>query len=99
MIKHIVFFRIKGNAAYTKDIAIQLLKDKLQGLKNKIDAVRSLEAGMNFSDSPAAYDLALVCEFASELDLEAYKSHPDHVSLLQFLNEIKEEVAVVDYKF
>ena len=98
MIKHIVMFRIKGNGENKKQY-MNLLKDKLDELKNKIPVAKYLETGINFSQSPSAFDIILTCHFETNSDLETYKSHPDHQKVVVIINEIVSEVAVVDYFF
>lgn len=75
----------------------------LKSLKNKLDQlvsileVEHLETGKNISKSPAAYDLILVTHFENEENLDVYRKHPQHQAVLEFVNEIKEEIIVVDY--
>jgi len=100
MIKHIVFFRLKEQQDLDlKKQQLLKLKSFLESLKEKIGWIVHLEAGINFSTRDVAYDLALVSDFASETDLEKYIAHPEHQKLLEFLNGIKKEVAVVDYEY
>ncbi len=89
-------FRFRGEGE-TKQANILRFKDKLDTLKNKIDLIGYLETGINFSTSPAAFDLVLVTEFASEEDLENYKIHPDHQAILPDVKKLTESVHVVDY--
>ena len=98
MIKHIVFFRLKEQQ--DKEIKQQQLldlKNFLESLKDKISWIRNIEVGINYSTRDVAYDLALISDFDSNEDLEKYISHPEHQKLVDFLNDIKKEVALVDY--
>ena len=74
-----------------------LFKDKLEALKNKIPEVLHLETGVNFSESPKAFDLVLTTHFSSEADLDLYRNHPDHKKIVGLIKEIVSEVVVVDY--
>ncbi len=100
MIKHIVFFRLKEQQDQDlKKQQLLKLKNFLESLKEKIGWIVHLEAGINFSTREVAFDLALISDFKSVADLEKYIAHPEHQKLVEFLNEIKKEVAVVDYEY
>lgn len=100
MIKHIVFFRLKeGENPEEKDIRLNELKTMIEALHDKIDVIVSIETGINISGRDVAYDLALVSEFRSAKDLAIYNSHPEHQKVVDFLKNIKKDVAVVDYEF
>lgn len=98
MVRHIVMFQFKDDAG-DKINNITHFKDKLDALKNKISEIESFETGINFSQSPFAYDLVLESSFNSEEDLEKYKIHPDHQEILVLLKKLVEKVHVVDYTF
>jgi hypothetical protein len=96
MLKHIVMFRLSTeNSVINK----QILKDKLDQLKNKIPEIRSIETGLNISTRPSAYDLVLITEFDTEQDLEAYRIHPDHQDIVRLIKENAIETHVVDFDF
>jgi len=99
MIKHIVMWKLKDSArGVSKDQNALELKSVLEGLKNKISVIKQIEVGINFNKSSAAYDVVLYSEFDSEQDLQAYQKHPDHVKVVDFVNEIRDDRAVVDYE-
>ena len=97
MIKHIVMFQFHGVS--NKNETLKQLKDQMEDLKNSIQEIAHLEAGINFSKRDAAYDLVLVSDFQSEEDLETYRQHPEHLKLIDELKKHNYEVAVVDYKY
>jgi hypothetical protein len=97
MIKHIVFFRFPE--LEEEDKFLREFKIRIEELGQKIPALQHIEAGLNFSDRDTAYDIALVSEFQSREDLDIYRTHPDHLALLDFLKPYKRELAVVDYEF
>lgn len=97
MIKHIVFFRFPG--LEEKEEFLHEFKNRIEDLEQKISEIQHIEAGLNFSDRETAYDIALVSEFKSREDLDVYRTHPDHLALIDFLNQYKREIAVVDYEY
>jgi len=97
MVKHIVFFKfpkLENREGFLKEF-----KEKIENLGKTIAEIHSIEAGINFSDRDSAYDVALVSDFKTEKDLETYRVHPDHVALVDFLNQQEREIAVVDYNY
>jgi len=92
-------WKLKDSARGTsKDQNALELKSVLEDLKNKISVIKQIEVGINFNKSSAAYDVVLYSEFDSEQDLQAYQKHPDHVKVVDFVNEIRDDRAVVDYE-
>ncbi len=99
MIKHIVMWKLKDFAeGASKSENAQNIKVQLEGLKNKIKEVRSLEAGININDSADSYDVALYSEFASLEDLKRYQHHPEHVKVGDFIIKLRLDRKVVDYQ-
>ncbi|MFA9407406.1 MAG: Dabb family protein [Candidatus Dadabacteria bacterium] len=99
MIKHIVMWRLKDEAAgATKEENALKLKDALESLKGKIESLKAAEVGINFNPSPAAFDVVLYSEFEDQDGLNAYQNHPEHVKIADFVGEIRTDRAVVDYE-
>ncbi len=99
MIKHIVFIKIKGAASDDAKLQdLNKLKDALEALPSQISQIKNFEVGINVSDSSSASDIALVGEFDSKDDLEAYKVHPEHQKVLDLISSIKGRTAVVDFE-
>jgi GR25 family glycosyltransferase involved in LPS biosynthesis len=95
MVRHIVFLKLSDHSEKNKEF----VKDKIMSMKGKIDYLRHLEVGVNFSPEDRAYDLALICEFDNKEDLKRYATDPIHVEVLQFLKSINTQTKVVDYQF
>lgn len=99
MIKHIVMWRLKDSAAgASREENAKKLKQSLEDLKDKIGDIKSLEVGINFNSSPAAFDVVLYSEFADRDGLDAYQNHPEHLKIVDFVGEIRTDRAVVDYE-
>ncbi|HSG32070.1 MAG TPA: Dabb family protein [Thermodesulfobacteriota bacterium] len=99
MIKHIVMWKLKDSArGVSKEENAKELKSVLEDLKDKIDVIKEIEVGMDFNGSAAAYDVALYSVFDSREDLQTYQKHPEHVKVVDFVNEIRDERVVVDYE-
>ena len=99
MIKHIVMWRLKDEAAgATKAENAVKLKESLEALKSEIEELKAVDVGINFNPSPAAFDVVLYSEFEDREGLEAYQKHPEHVKIVDFVGEIRSDRAVVDYE-
>jgi len=99
MIKHIVMWRLKefSNHASKDENAIKL-KETLESLKGKIYEIKTIEVGINTNQSEGAFDLVLYSEFDSMRDLDAYQKHPEHKKIVDFVNQVRSDRAVVDYE-
>ena len=99
MIQHIVMFKLldKYEDKEREKIAGEL-KAALNELPDKIKEIKAYEVGVNISKSPAAYDLVLVSSFESLEDLDAYRIHEAHQSVVAQIKEHKKESVVVDYE-
>ncbi len=99
MIKHIVMWRLKefSNDASKDENAIKL-KETLESLKGKIYEIKKIEVGININQSEGAFDVVLCSEFDSMRDLDAYQKHPEHKKIVDFVNQVRSDRAVVDYE-
>ena len=98
MIKHIVVWRISD--AVDKGKTAQIIKEKLEALKEKIDVLRDIRVGINFNNTDAASDIVLETVFDSKADLQAYQEHPAHVAVgRDYVRPNVSERRVIDYEF
>lgn len=98
MIRHIVMWKL----ADTEDKRGKMLaiKENLEGLKNKIDVIKSIEVGINFNTSDTVSDIVLISDFETRDDLAKYISDPAHKAVGAAL--VKPNVVerrVVDYEY
>lgn len=94
MIVHIVMFKFKEDK---KAENIAKTKAMLEALETKIEALKSMEVGINFNESERAFDLSLYSTFDEEEDLSVYATHPAHIEVLEFIKEVTLQSKVVDY--
>ena len=95
MIVHIVFFKFNEE---NKTSNIQKVKESLEALVEKIEPLKSMEVGVNFTDSPRAFDMSLYSTFETKEGLKTYAIHPAHLEVLSFIKEVVVETKVVDYE-
>ena len=94
MVVHIVLFEFKEE---NKKENILYIKELLDGLKNKIDILNTIEVGINFDKAPRAMDLSLYSTFHSIEDLNAYAIHPEHLKVVEKIKEVTISSKVSDY--
>ena len=95
MIKHIVMWNIQKGL--DKEEVIQKLKEKLEGLTDKIDCLIRLDLGENYNGNETGRDVVLYSEFASKEDLATYVAHPDHVEAAAYVKTVVCDRVDVDY--
>ncbi len=101
MIKHIVFFHLLDEAeGKTKIENAQIIKQGLENLIHLVPNLKAAEVGINIPNATKTnFDLALVCEFESWEDLDAYQAHPEHLKVAAYIGKCKDDRAAVDYEF
>lgn len=98
MVRHIVFWRLKGDTAAEREEQARAIKAALEALNGRIPGLLRLEVGVDFSRTPDSADLALYSEFASRAALEAYHHHPEHVKVMPLVKGLRIERRVVDFE-
>ncbi len=96
MVKHVVMFKLVPNV--DRISGSKQIVETLEQLPGKINQIRYYELGTNFATSESAYDVVLISEFDSVEDLNAYRSHPEHVSAVEKIKHLIQKTAVVDYE-
>ncbi len=91
MLRHIVMVQFKDRT--TKDAEAAKLKKMLEDLTDEIPALYSMEVGLNVNTKPAAFDLVLTANFENETGLNAYRIHPKHIEVLDYLREVVEKTS------
>jgi len=94
LVTHVVLFRLKDRSRKN----IERARDVLLSLKDRIPVIRSFEVGADIIRSDRSYDLALVSKFDNLDDLEAYRIHPEHVNVVDYIAQVKESSIAVDYE-
>ena len=95
MIVHIVFFKFNEEG---KTSNIQQVKTLLENLVDKIEPLKSMEVGVNFTESERAFDMSLYSTFETKDGLKTYAKHEEHLKVLEFIKSVVSETKVVDYE-
>ncbi len=95
MLRHIVMIMLKDNV--DTSLVSKELKMMLENLEHSIEPLLKMEAGINISTKPSAYDVVLTADFSGVDGLDEYRVHTEHVKVLDYLKVVMEKAAVVDY--
>ena len=94
MITHIVCFKLKERTREKMAEAVSVL----EGLADTVPRVRSLEAGYDVVGGGNSFDIALTVTFDNLEDLDAYRVHPEHKKVVEYIKEVTTERVAVDYE-
>jgi len=98
MIKHIVLFKLKSfDSEEAKKNKLTEIKDGLLALNHKIDALKSIEVGINCNPNEE-FDIALTTTFDNMNQLDVYAKHPDHVAVGKIIREVLDKRSCVDFE-
>lgn len=99
MIRHIVFWKFADQAdGHSKIENMDRVESALLALRDSIPELRAIEVGRDFNGSPVAFEMALVTDFDSKADLDAYQVHPEHEKVKTLVGAVTVDRAVVDYE-
>ena len=100
MVKHIVMFKFRETAGgRTKKENVEIAADMLNGLMGKVPTLLSSEVKINSESADQSnYDLVLITEFNGFDELKEYAIHPLHLKVVDFIKEVRESRACVDYE-
>lgn len=98
MLKHIVMWKFKSEAlGKTKERNISDAKSMIENLKSEINSIVNMELGINSNNIENNYDLILYSEFNDESGLMYYQNHPKHVPIIEYMKEVVENRACIDF--
>ena len=97
MIKHIVMWNVRGDTAAEKAAAVAQIQSSFESLRGRIPGLLHLELGVDSSRIDYACDVVLYTEFASQADLDAYASHPEHIRVKHEVADLRIARHQVDY--
>ncbi|MDR1517553.1 MAG: Dabb family protein [Dysgonamonadaceae bacterium] len=101
MVKHIVLFKLADKAEGNSKLRnAEIIKERLENLKNSIPQIRKIHVHINAQDAPDGnYDTILDTEFDNMDDVKSYAVHPDHLKAVEFITKVRVSRAAIDYEF
>lgn len=98
MLKHIVMWKFKEDVlGKTKEENIRKAKSMLESLDGVIGCLADIEVGINVEGLTGSFDLVLYSSFKDDDALREYQVHPEHLKVGEFMKQVVEERACVDY--
>ncbi len=98
MLRHIVMWNFKEEAmGRTKAENMARVKASLEALVGVVPSLRGMEVGMAVTHGEMHYDMALISLFDDLDGLEAYKVHPAHRAVSDFVSRVRLERVTCDY--
>ena len=99
MIKHIVLWKLKAEAeGATAAENGKKIVEKFKALEGKVPGLVSIESGVAFNRSAAAWDVGLLTSFNTKADLDFYQDFPAHVEIKHFMAKVASDRCVIDYE-
>lgn len=94
MVRHICMFKlIEENKAENLAQFVQRAK-----ALDDIEQLLSCQVVCNGADMPQSnYDVALICDFNTKEDLDAYQVHPIHKAFGAFVGQVRKDRACIDF--
>ena len=91
MFIHMFAFRWKPGVSESQKVPVRV---EIRNLQGQIPGLLETWVGTNISPRSQGYELGGVMKFADEASLLAYRSHPVHVKLVNWLMPLIEPIEV-----
>jgi hypothetical protein len=97
MIKHIVMWQVAGTTPLEKTKNKEFLRAQFETLRGKIVGLQKMEIGFDSSGVDYACDVVLYTEFESQVALDVYATHPEHLRVKKALEGLRTSRHQVDF--
>jgi heme-degrading monooxygenase HmoA len=85
MIDHIVLVKFGET---TREAELQEVVARFKALRNHLEGLIDIQAGLNFSEKNKGYQVVLTTRFENQAALEAYGPHPEHQAVAAYIREV-----------
>lgn len=97
MIRHIIMWKFTDSfEGDNKDRIMDKVTESLVHLKKVIPEIRFMSVERDVLRSERSYDMIYITEFDSLDALEAYRVHPEHVKVAEYIKQVRIAQAVTD---
>ena len=93
MITHMVFWKLQEEGKTENALRI---KESLEALLGVVPGLLEMRVGTNLNGGE--YDLALCSRFADMAALHGYETHPEHLKVRAFVQQVRIARAAVDFE-
>ncbi len=94
MYTHVVMWKFNGDVI---DSDKKKMVNLLLNLKKVISELMEIDVELNTSNSVFSYDIILISKFVSFKDYEIYVEDRNHKEVVNFINSITDQKAVIDF--
>lgn len=94
MVKHVLLCKLKEATPES----IGQLVGAIEGLRDTIECLRSLEVGVDFKRSPVSYDVVALAVFDDRDGLARFSAHPRHKAVVELVRAACSAISIVDYE-
>ena len=98
MIKHIVFFRFKGEPDREERLKMAMGMKSIFSPLVELPSAREYTVGINIAESEAAWDVVIDSTFDSVEKLKQYSVSKEHQDAILEAKKFDKERSVVDYE-
>ena len=99
MIAHVVCWKLKDSALGTdKQANLREMESRLKALVGVVPGILRLDVSTTIVNTTGDFDIALYTEFDDVPALDAYRVHPDHKAVADFIGNVTESRFAVDYE-
>lgn len=98
VLKHIVMWRFAAEAeGCTREQNMETVRTRLRSLVGVVPSLIALEIGEDELHTPASYDMALICTFRDIPGMLAYRDHPKHREISDFIARVTSDRVTADF--
>ncbi|NYE04259.1 hypothetical protein F4694_001003 [Bacillus niacini] len=95
MIKHIVLFKFSQKTTNEQKEEVIL---RLKSLKEEINGIIDIFAGINFSQNNSGFEIGLAVLFSDRNAFENYGPHPKHQEVVSYLKKVgMTDITILDF--
>lgn len=99
MVVHIASFKLKDEALKRSRVEnLEEARRRIESLRETVPGIRKLVVSTKIVKSTSEFDIVLYSEFDTEADLDAYRTHPAHLDVVDFIGSIRETRFALDYE-
>ncbi len=97
MIRHVIMWKFTDSFnRMRKEQIMAEVEARFACLKNVIPEIKYMSVERDILRSERSFDMIYITEFDSLEALEAYRVHPEHVKVAEFIKEVRVAQAVTD---
>ena len=97
-LRHVVCWKLAAEDAAVRQEQAEEIARRLNALAGVVPGLLSISVGANVILPDANWDVALVADFPSAVELEQYQVHPAHVEASSYVRSVVASRVAVDFE-